>query len=129
MKIDMDTTEFVLALIKGKYKSVRQFALAADIPYSTIKSGLKAGINGMAVETVIKMCATLGIQLESLMPNHTDFGDPRQLSSEEWRIITKFRNLSDNSKLELVRYLDFREQLDEHNESIRYPADEQSKTR
>lgn len=108
----MDTTEFILTLIKGKYKSVRQFAFAANIPYSTVKSGLKAGINGMAVETVIKMCNTLGIRLESLMPVQAPFCDSLQLSSEEWRLISKFRSLSENSRLEVIRYLDFREQFD-----------------
>lgn len=112
MKSDMDTTEFILTLIKGKYKSIRQFALAANIPYSTVKSGLKAGINGMAVETVIKMCTTLGIRLESLMPVQTSFCDPRQLSPEEWLLVTKFRSLSEGSKLEVIRYFDFREQFD-----------------
>lgn len=111
----MDTTEFILTLIKGKYKSIRQFALAADIPYSTVKSGLKAGINGMAVETVIKMCTTLGIRLESLMPMQTPFCDPRQLSLKEWQLITKFRNLSESSRLEVIRYLDFREQFEKGN--------------
>lgn len=112
MKSNMDTTEFILTLIKGKYKSVRQFALAANIPYSTVKSGLKAGINGMAVETVIKMCTTLGIRLESLMLVQAPLCDPLQLSSEEWDLIAKFRNLSENSRLEVIRYLDFREQFD-----------------
>lgn len=115
MKSTMDTTEFILTLIKGKYKSIRQFALAADIPYSTVKSGLKAGINGMAVETVIKMCTTLGIRLESLMPMQTPFCDPRQLSLKEWQLITKFRNLSESSRLEVIRYLDFREQFEKGN--------------
>ena len=49
--------------IKRKYKSVRQFAAAIDVPQSTIISGLRKGIGGMAFDTVVKMCSALGIKL------------------------------------------------------------------
>ena len=49
--------------IKRKYKSVRQFSAATNIPQSTIISGLRKGIGGMAFDTVIKMCSALGIKL------------------------------------------------------------------
>ena len=49
--------------IKRKYKSVRQFAAAIDIPQSTIISAMRKGIGGTAFDTVIKMCSALGIKL------------------------------------------------------------------
>ena len=49
--------------IKRKYKSVRQFSAAIGIPQSTIISGLRKGIGGMAFDTVVKMCSALGIKL------------------------------------------------------------------
>lgn len=49
--------------IKRRYKSVRQFALAIDVPQSTIISAMKKGIGGMAFDTVVKICSTLGIKL------------------------------------------------------------------
>ena len=49
--------------IKRQYKSVRQFAAAIDIPQSTIISGLRKGIGGMAFDTVLKMCSALGVKL------------------------------------------------------------------
>lgn len=49
--------------IKRKYKSVRQFASVIDVPQSTIISGLRKGVGGMAFDTVVKMCNSLGIKL------------------------------------------------------------------
>ena len=106
----MNTTEIILKLIKEKYKSVRQFSIAADIPYSTIKSGLKAGIGGMAVETVIKMCDVLDIQMESLVkanPN-TMFKDQPRIFADEWYLVEKYRTLSEEAKHEILSYLEYR---------------------
>jgi DNA-binding Xre family transcriptional regulator len=63
----MNSTEYILDLIKIKYKNIRKFSEAIGIPYSTIKSGLKRGVGGMAVETVIKMCRALEISAEELI--------------------------------------------------------------
>ena len=41
---------------------LRQFAIAADIPYSSLTTGLSRGIAGMQFDTVIKICKTLGIE-------------------------------------------------------------------
>ncbi|MBE6681053.1 MAG: helix-turn-helix transcriptional regulator [Ruminococcaceae bacterium] len=58
-----ELTMTVKSEIKRKYKSVRQFAAAIDIPQSTIISGLRKGVGGMAFDTVVKMCTALGIKL------------------------------------------------------------------
>ena len=49
-------------LILDHYVSLRQFAIAADIPYSSLTTGLSRGIAGMQFDTVIKMCKTLQIE-------------------------------------------------------------------
>jgi len=45
--------------ILDRYKSIRQFALAVDVPYSSIMTGLANGITGMSFDTVIKICRAL----------------------------------------------------------------------
>lgn len=45
--------------ILSQYRSVRQFALEMDIPYSTLVTALDRGIEGMAYGTVIRMCDRL----------------------------------------------------------------------
>jgi len=49
-------------LILDHYVSLRQFAIAADIPYSSLTTGLSRGIAGMQFDTVIKICKTLSIE-------------------------------------------------------------------
>lgn len=58
-----DITESVRTKINEKYKSVRQFAIEAGVPYTTLKSALTNGFGGMAVETAIDICDLLGIDL------------------------------------------------------------------
>ena len=41
--------------ILSQYRSVRQFAMDMQIPYSTLVTALERGIDGMAYGTVIKM--------------------------------------------------------------------------
>ncbi len=47
--------------ILDRYKSIRQFALAVDVPYSSMMTGLSKGITGMSFDTVIKICRALGL--------------------------------------------------------------------
>ncbi len=105
-----ESSSFVVKLIKEKYKSVRQFSFATGIPYTTIESGLKAGIGSMAVETVRKMCNALDIQIESLIAQDVKDELIKQspLSAEEWCLILEYRSLSDNSKQEIRGYLEYR---------------------
>ncbi|MCQ2548413.1 MAG: transcriptional regulator [Lachnospiraceae bacterium] len=42
-----------------RYKSVRQFAIEMEIPYSTLVTALDRGIEGMAYGTVIRICDRL----------------------------------------------------------------------
>lgn len=47
--------------ILSHYRSVRQFAMEMEIPYSTLVTALERGIDGMAYGTVIKMCGRLNL--------------------------------------------------------------------
>jgi hypothetical protein len=109
----MDSTELILKLINEKYKSIRQFSIAADIPYSTVKSGLKAGIKGMAVETVIKMCTALDIQMDTLtISDSSSKKGNSQLSADEYYLVERYRSLSNQSKQEIMRYIEYRHNTD-----------------
>lgn len=56
-------------LIIEKFGSIRQFALKIDIPYTTIDSILKRGIDNSNVSNVIKMCKALDISVDNLVDN------------------------------------------------------------
>lgn len=52
--------------ILAQYKSVRAFTQTIGIPYSTIDSMLKKGVSGTAVQTIIKVCDSLNMDLNSI---------------------------------------------------------------
>lgn len=54
-------------LIINKYGSIRQFAIKIEIPYTTIDSILKRGIDNSNVGNVIKMCKELNLSIDKLM--------------------------------------------------------------
>lgn len=56
-------------LIVEKFGSVRQFAFSIGIPYTTIDSILKRGIDNSNVGNVIKMCKALDISIDNLLDN------------------------------------------------------------
>lgn len=62
--------EKIKNLIIEKYGSVRQFALKIDVPYTTIDSILKRGIDNSNVSNVIKMCKALGISVDKSIENN-----------------------------------------------------------
>lgn len=59
--ISMTKAEILKREILSQYKSVRQFAIEMQIPYSTLVTALDRGIEGMAYGTVIKMCDKLNL--------------------------------------------------------------------
>ena len=56
-------------LILDRYKSLRQFALEADIPYSTLMTLLSRDIGGASFDVVVKICRSLGIDPRALDRN------------------------------------------------------------
>lgn len=57
----MTKAETLKREILSQHKSVRQFAIEMEIPYSTLVTALDRGIEGMAYGTVIKMCDKLSL--------------------------------------------------------------------
>ena len=43
------------------YTSLRQFAAAAEIPYSTLLTLLERGVGGASFDTVLRICRTLSM--------------------------------------------------------------------
>ena len=54
-------------LIIEKFGSVRQFAMKIDIPYTTVDSILKRGIDNSNVGNVLKICKALNISIDYLL--------------------------------------------------------------
>ena len=48
-------------LILDQYKSLRKFALEADIPYSTLMTILSRDLGGASFDVVVKICKRLEV--------------------------------------------------------------------
>jgi len=53
-------------IILDRYKSIRQFSIEADIPYSSLMTILSRGIGGAAFDSVILICRKLNIDPMSI---------------------------------------------------------------
>ena len=53
-------------LILSRYKSVREFSIETNIPYTTIVSVFNRGIGNSSVNTIIKICRALEISVDKL---------------------------------------------------------------
>ena len=49
-------------LILNQYKSLRQFAIEAEIPYSTLVTLLSRDIGGASFDIVVKICRKLAVE-------------------------------------------------------------------
>lgn len=59
-------------LILDRYSSLRQFALEADIPYSSLMTVLSRGIGGASFDMVMQICHKLNIDPTELS-EYNDF--------------------------------------------------------
>lgn len=74
--------EILKGVILSRYKSIRQFAVAMNIPYSTLITALERGVDGMAYNTVIRIC-------EALSLNPLDFSPLEETNTLSSQITTR----------------------------------------
>ena len=65
----MTATEKLKECIENKYKSVREFTQRIDMPYTTLHSIFRRGIENSSVSNISKICTSLNISLEALLKN------------------------------------------------------------
>lgn len=59
--------------ILSKYKSVRAFTTAIQIPYSTLDSVFKRGISNAGIETMLKVFGALDLDIESIQSKELQY--------------------------------------------------------
>lgn len=62
----MTIEEKIKELILSKYRSVREFTQAIEMPYSTFSTIMSRGIENSSVTNVIKICKALGISADGV---------------------------------------------------------------
>lgn len=63
----MFVEEKLKSIILNRYKSVREFSILIDMPYTTLDSIFKRGIGNSSVTNVIKLCRGLNISVDDLV--------------------------------------------------------------
>lgn len=93
--------------ILSRYKSVRAFTTAIGIPYTTLDSVFKRGIQKAGVSTMIKVFNALNLDIESiqdgeLRPSQSNITSvynrargERVVSESEYRIVAAYRVASE----------------------------------
>ncbi len=92
----MTREQLLLSIIKEKYKSLRSFSIAANIPNSTLSSMFKKGLGGTSAETLLKVCSILELDMSALF----NFGESAK--KEDYDFFSKYLSLNESSR-ELVR--------------------------
>ena len=110
----MTKAEILKQEILNQYKSVRQFALEMEIPYSTLVTALDRGIEGMAYGTVIRMCDKLSL-------NPVDFStlEKGEVLGEkilENRVMQYYIQLNKKGRKRILEMMEDYVQLDKYRE-------------
>lgn len=109
----MTKAEILKKEILCQFKSVRQFAMEMEIPYSTLVTALDRGIEGMAYGTVIKMCDRLSL-------NPVDFSPLEKGSSlgekiMQNRVMQYYIRLNKKGRKKIVEMMEDYAQLEKYN--------------
>ena len=111
----MTKAEILKAEILKQYKSVRQFAIDMEIPYSTLVTALDRGIEGMAYGTAIRICDKLSL-------NPVDFSslEKGEVLGEkllENRVMQYYIQLNKRGRKKILEMMEDYVQLDKYKEA------------
>ena len=99
----MTKAEILKTEILKQYKSIRQFAIEMEIPYSTLVTALDRGIEGMAYGTVIKMCDRLNLNPVDFTPlNQKSILGNRIMENRGRQYYVRLNKLGRKKTLELM---------------------------
>lgn len=110
----MTKAEILKKEILRQYRSVRQFALEMNIPYSTLVTALERGIDGMAYGTVIKMCDKLSLNPVDFSSLERDASLGAQLL--ENRVMQYYVKLNQSGRDKILEMMDDLVQIDKYRQ-------------
>lgn len=92
-----------------KYKSIREFAINIDMPYSTIDSIFKRGIANASVTNINKICKSLNISADMLAEGEIQPATNKKtldIPESDIEIIQKFLQLNERNKIKIEGKID-----------------------
>lgn len=90
MSIEQQLKEYILS----RYKSIREFCIQGDFPYSTVDNIFKRGLMGSSVSIVMRVCKKLGLDVDELANGRIaeKRNETNRLSSHEELVIQAYRS-------------------------------------
>lgn len=113
----MTKAEILKKEILKQYRSVRQFAIEMNIPYSTLVTALERGIEGMAYGTVIRMCDKLSLNPVDFSSLERDASLGAQLL--ENRVMQYYMKLNQGGRDKILELMDDFVQIDKYKAKSR----------
>lgn len=95
----MTATEKMKELILENFNSIREFADASQMPYTTVHTILKRGIENSSVDNVIRMCQTLNINVDDILSDNQ--GDIHTIAAHA------IKDLTDEEIEEVINFAKF----------------------
>lgn len=91
----MNATSFIKNRILEEYGSIRRFAKKIDMPVSTLNTALNKenGFNSMGVESALKICTELGLDIEALYNAQNE-----PLTADEKKLVDIYQSVSQAGK-------------------------------
>ena len=121
----MTKAEILKKEILRQYRSVRQFAMEMNIPYSTLVTALERGIEGMAYGTVIKMCDKLSLNPVDFSSLERDASLGAQLL--ENRVMQNYVKLNQTGRDKILELMDDFVQIDKYKAKAKKTKKRQTK--
>lgn len=115
MESGMTKAEVLKKVILSQYKSIRQFAVEMDIPYSTLVTALERGIEGMAYSTVIRICDSLSLNPVDFTP--LDEGDDLSAQITTKRVMERYLKFNRVGKKKILEIMDDYSQIEMYTKS------------
>ena len=110
MESGMTKAEVLKKVILSQYKSVRQFAVEMDIPYSTLVTALERGIEGMAYSTVIRICDALSLNPVDFTP--LDEGEDLSAQITTKRVMERYTRFNRIGRKKILEIMDDYSQIE-----------------
>ena len=111
----MVKTEILKKEIRRQYHSVRQFALEMGIPYTTLMAALERGIEGMAYDTVIKICDKLSLNPMDFSSLKGDTSLGAQLLKN--RVLQNYVKLNKEGREKILELMEDFAQIDKYKDN------------
>lgn len=86
------------ALVLSSYGSIREFSMTLNMPYSTLDSIFKRGVEKASIGNIIRICEALSISVDGLAAGKIVSVYSDEATSTEGELIRLYRSLNEKGK-------------------------------